>query len=504
MNGVIYARYSSDNQREESIEGQLRDCKAFAEKNGIDILNTYIDRALTAKSDNRPDFQKMIKDAEKDLFEVIIVWKLDRFARNRYDSAIYKGMLKKQGVKVVSATEPISDDSTGILLEAMLEGYAEFYSAELSEKVCRGMTDNALKGKYNGGILPLGYAVGEDGHFLVEETTAPVVLDIFQLYNSGLTLKEVSAEIEKRGIRARCEKVIGPSSITKILRNRRYIGEYRFKETVVQGAVPQIVPNSLFDAVQKRLDGNMRAPARFKAKDDMYLLSTKLFCGSCGAYMIGESGKGKGGKVFRYYKCASAKKNKGCMRKAISKKDIEDTVITFVRELTFDSEIMDKIADMIYAAQKQEHSEMPLLKKRLADTQKAIDNMLNAIQQGIFNELTKERLDTLNDTKNEIEVDIAKAAIAETMLTKEQIRFWLSRFKNLDTSNEKHRRMLVDTFVNAVYIFDDKTVLTFNWKDGTETVTLREIECSDLEAYASPLTLPFGCSIAGLFLSGIL
>ena len=115
MKAVIYARYSSDNQREESIEGQLRECMAYCKKNDITVLRTYIDRAMSAKTDHRPDFQRMIKDSAKGLFDVIIVWKLDRFARNRYDSAHYKAQLRKYGVKVLSATENISDGPGDIL-----------------------------------------------------------------------------------------------------------------------------------------------------------------------------------------------------------------------------------------------------------------------------------------------------------------------------------------------------------------------------------------------------
>jgi len=162
LNGVIYPRYSSDNQREESIEGQLRECKEFAEKSGITILKTYVDRALSAKTDNRPEFQCMIKDSAKGFFDVVIVWKLDRFARNRYDSAHYKAILRRNGVKVISAKETIAEDSTGILLESLLEGYAEFYSAELSEKVIRGLTENALKCKYNGAGIPVGYYIDDE------------------------------------------------------------------------------------------------------------------------------------------------------------------------------------------------------------------------------------------------------------------------------------------------------------------------------------------------------
>lgn len=144
MNAVIYARYSSENQREESIEGQLRECKEFARKNDIQIVGSYIDRALSAKTDNRPDFQRMIKDSANGLFDTVIVWKLDRFARNRYDSAHYKAILRKNGVKVISATEVISDTAEGILLESLLEGMAEYYSADLAEKVIRGLTETLL------------------------------------------------------------------------------------------------------------------------------------------------------------------------------------------------------------------------------------------------------------------------------------------------------------------------------------------------------------------------
>ena len=157
MTGIIYARYSSDNQREESIDGQIRECKEFAEKNDIRIIDTYIDRALSAKTDNRPSFQQMIKDSSKGLFDVIIVWKLDRFARNRYDSARYKAQLRKNGVKVISANENISEGSEGIILESVLEGMAEYYSADLSEKVIRGLTENAMKCKFNSDPITFGF-----------------------------------------------------------------------------------------------------------------------------------------------------------------------------------------------------------------------------------------------------------------------------------------------------------------------------------------------------------
>ena len=158
MTAVIYARYSSDNQREESIEGQIRECTAYAEKNGITIVKHYIDRAISAKTDNRPEFQQMIKDSDKKLFDIVLVWKLDRFARNRYDSARYKTQLKKNGVKLMSATEIISEGPEKHHSGIVLEGYAEYDSADLTE-VVRGQTENILKGRCNGGRGTFGYTL---------------------------------------------------------------------------------------------------------------------------------------------------------------------------------------------------------------------------------------------------------------------------------------------------------------------------------------------------------
>lgn len=191
MNAVIYARYSCDNQREESIEGQLRECRAFAERSNYTLIDTYIDRAMSAKTDNRPEFQKMIKDSAKGQFNAIIVWKLDRFARNRYDSAHYKAMLRKNGVKVVSATEVISEGAEGIILESVLEGYAEYYSAELSEKVIRGMTENALKCQYNGGFVPVGFKIDENKHYQLDELVAPLIQEAFMMYVNGRPIKDI-------------------------------------------------------------------------------------------------------------------------------------------------------------------------------------------------------------------------------------------------------------------------------------------------------------------------
>ena len=488
MKGVIYARYSSDNQREESIEGQLRECKAFAEKNDIQIVETYIDRALSARTDRRPDFQRMIKDSAGRKFEVVIVWKLDRFARDKYDSAHYKRILKNNSVKVVSATEAISAGAEGILLESMLEGMAEYYSAELSEKVTRGLTENALKCKYNGGTLSIGYMIDSEQYFQIDSLTAPAVLDAFKHYADGASMREITNEMNLKGVRTKRGGKISINSVTRMLHNRKYIGEYRYNDIVHPNGIPAIVPEDLFNRVQERMAANKKAPAKHKAEDE-YLLTTKLFCGKCQCYMVGESGTGRN-KVHHYYKCASVKNHKGCDKKTVKKEWIENLVIEQIKKLIFDDELIEKLADTVMKLQSKENTVLPLLKKRFADTQKSIDNMLDAIQQGILTASTKERLESLEKQKSELSVQIIKEEMAKPTLSREQIIFWFHRFRKLNTKKLDHRRSLIDSFVNAIFLYDDRITFTFNYKAGTKTINFTELEKSGLGSDINALAAP--------------
>ena len=298
MTAVIYARYSSDNQREESIEGQIRECTAYAEKNGITIVKHYIDRAISAKTDNRPEFQQMIKDSDKKLFD--------------------------------------------------------------------------------------------------------------------------------------------------------------------------------------------------KAEDD-YLLTTKLFCGCCGALMFGESGTSRTGEVHRYYKCATAKKHKGCKKKTVRKQWLEDLVVNQTMQLVRDDAAMESIIAKVMELQDRENTNLPLYEKQLRDAESGIQNMLNAIQAGILTSSTKERLEQLEETKRELEARIAEEKLAKPKVTEEFIRFWLLRFRKLNMSQKDQRQALVDTFINAIYLYDDKVLITFNYKEGTQTVTFGEASeaasegnGSDLDCFTAP------------------
>ena len=282
MTAVIYARYSSDNQREESIEGQIRECTAYAEKNGVHLI---------------------------------------------------------------SVMEPIAEGSQGILVETLLEGMAEYYSAELSEKVIRGQTENALKGKCTGGTGTIGYKIDEDKFYHLDPLTSPLVLEAFQRYDNGDKMVEIVNFLNDKGVRNMLGGKMTHSSVNTMLKNRRYIGELSFRDIVVPDAIPVIVPKDLFDRVQKRLDKNKRAPACGKA-DEEYLLTTKLFCGKCGALMFGESGTSATGRTYYYYKCANVKRRKGCNKKTVQKDWLEELVVRETMKLIQDDAVIDKIVQL--------------------------------------------------------------------------------------------------------------------------------------------------------------
>ena len=492
MTAVIYARYSSDNQREESIEGQIRECTAYAEKNDITIVKHYIDRAISAKTDNRPQFQQMIKDSDKKLFDIVLVWKLDRFARNRYDSARYKTQLKKNGVKLMSATEIISEGPEGIILESVLEGYAEYYSADLAEKVVRGQTENILKGRCNGGRGTFGYTLDSERKFHIDPLASPFVLESFTKYRDGLTMKEIRDWLNENGIKNPVGGEFTYNSVEHMLKNRRYIGELKFRDVVVPDAIPPIVPLELFDDVQEKIAKNKKAPARRKAEDD-YLLTTKLHCGCCGALMLGESGTSRTGEVHRYYKCATVKKKKGCKKKTVRKQWLEDLVVNQTMQLVRDDAAMESIIAKVMELQDRENTNLPLYEKQLRDAESGIQNMLNAIQAGILTSSTKERLEQLEETKRELEARIAEEKLAKPKVTEEFIRFWLLRFRKLNMNQKDQRQALVDTFINSIYLYDDKVLIAFNYKEGTQTITFEEAaqaaskeNGSDLDCFTAP------------------
>ncbi len=489
MNAVIYARYSSDRQREESIEGQIRECTDYAMRNDITLIDSYIDRALSARTADRPDFQRMIADSAKGIFDAVLVYKLDRFSRDRYDSAYYKHVLKKNGVRVISIKENISDGPEGIILESMLEGYAEYYSAELAQKIRRGQYENATKCLNNGGNTSLGYRVDKGkGMLVIDPATAPIVQEIFKRYAKGERISIIQKDLEERGIRSKRGNAYSVSVLSNLLKNRKYIGEYKYGDIVTPDGIPAIIDNELFERVQRRMKANKKAPARATAVEE-YLLTTKLYCGDCGRLMVGESGRGAKGIVYHYYKCSGAKRRLGCKKKAIKKHWIEDLVVKLTVNKVLNNTAINRIADAILVMQEQEDTMTPVLKQQLSNCEAEIRNVMHAIRQGIITETIKECLEELEQQRDSLKTSILQLQLERRKFTKEEIVEWISKFKHGNINDMDYRREIIDIFVNSVYVYDDKIVFTYNFKDGSQTLTLQEIESalsSELTSFSPP------------------
>ncbi len=473
-NAVIYARFSSHSQNEQSIEGQLAECYAFAQRSDLRIVHEYIDRALTGTTDKRPDFLQMIEDSKRKGFQYIIVYQLDRFARNRYDSAMYKAKLKKNGVRVLSAKENITDDASGILVEGVLESMAEYYSAELSQKVKRGIALSASKCKYFGGVVPLGYKIDSEKNYVIDEDTAPIVQTAFKMLASGYNYAEIARYFNERGIKTAKGVEWGKHSFHTLFCNRKYIGYYTFQGTEIAGGVPQIIDNELFDEVQRVLARYAAAPSRGKAKVE-YILSDKLIYGLCGNKMTGVSGKSKSGTLYHYYKCVGTLKD-GCRKRAVSKQLIEDEIITAIigdgternRYGVLTDEFIDMVAAETYTLIQAERndSEIKRLESLVADNQKAINNLMQALMLGKIADTILAQIEKLESENKELNDTIESEKALQINYSYADIRKWLLHFRTLDYTNTKHRKDLIDTFIYRVLLYDDKMKVLFHLKSG--------------------------------------
>lgn len=490
MKAVIYARYSSHNQREESIEGQIRECQDFAARNDMTIVGEYIDRAISGKTDNRAEFQRMIRDSERGHFQVVLVYAIDRFARNRYDSAIYKAKLKKNGVKVFYAKQYIPDTPEGIILESVMEGYAEYYSQNLAIHIKRGMKENALQCKVTGGTTPLGYRIGENKTYEIDPAGAKIIQEIFQMYADGSSATQIINYCNEQGYRTTRGGKFNKNSLRTILLNDKYIGVYRYEDIEVEDGIPAIITKELFEKVQAMFHHNHAARAKTKANAD-YLLTTKLFCGHCGSNMVGESGTARNGDTYYYYKCSNRKRNRSCDKKTEKKDWIEEIVVRHTVSTVLTDESIELIATKAIELMEKEFSEnsvLTALEQSLKDVEKRIKNLLDLMEQGIVTPSTRERLLELESQKSDLDHRIARESMKKPPLSKERIIHWLMTFRGGDINDVEYRRRVIDTLVNSIYVFDSedgdgrKIVFTFN-VSGQNTST---IHVSDIACFAPP------------------
>ena len=453
---AIYARYSSDSQNEQSIEGQLRVCEEYAKRNDIIILNTYIDRAMTGRNDNRPDFQRMLKDSSRKVWNFIIVYKFDRFARNRYETAIHKKELKDNGVKVLSAMENIPDTPEAIIFESMLEGYAEYYSAELAQKVKRGMFETRRKGLYQGGGLLYGYKI--DGRkIVIDENNAAVVRFMYEQYANGVFVKDIIKTLTEKNIFYKGKPFVR-NSVYNILRNEKYSGVYKHNDEVVDNMYPQIVPTIVFNQVRSKVEANKYGKKSVKAD---FLLRQKLVCGNCGQPMHGESGTTKNGSRIYYYKCYGRKKRLNDCNKAMIRKEVIENLVTdtIIQKLSEPNLINITVSKILQRQENSicENSALSLLIKQKKQVDTAIDNIVAAIERGIVTNATNKRLQSLETQQQELERQI----LIER--SKQSIKFSAADIKQFYSSAlNENSKILINLLIEKIILFDDKVEIYFN------------------------------------------
>ena len=459
---VIYARYSSSAQTEQSIEGQLSVCQKYAKDNGLYIVETYIDRATTGRNDQRAAFQQMLTDSEKSKWEIVLVYALDRFGRNSAEVAVNKQRLKKNKKLLISATQRTSvniDGSTnldGILLENVYNGLAEYYSAELSEKVLRGRKENRKKGLFCGGHIPYGYkSIDRKLHIVPEEAEA--VRFIFDQYGHGVTVAKIIEQLTENGY-THDGAHFKPSCIYSILRNRKYTGFYEFDDEIYDDIYPQIITEEAYAKVKAIINANKRGSRSTKT---VYLLRNKLVCGYCGKPISAESGTSHTGTKKHYYKCVGRKKYRnGCTKTVVKKELLEEFVIDFIiGELKREENIKSAVDTIMRLQEEQQRDSTQLnnLKKEKKQTTTALNNLMKAIEAGIISVTTKSRLHELEEHLSELESKIlAEESKQSILLEREQIETYYIQALKLEAER------LIHTLIKEIVLYNDKIEIYLN------------------------------------------
>ena len=484
-NCVIYARFSSYGQNEQSIESQVRTCKEYADRCGMTVVGLYSDKAKTGTNDKRPDFQRMMKDAQSGTFGYIVVYMMDRFSRNRRDSIMYKEMLKEKfGIKVLSALEPISDDEGGEFYEMFLEWNAEKYSKRLSKRIRDGIDTSIKNGTYCGGRLMYGYRLidtertGKKGiiHKVeINEEEAEVVRFIFESYADGIPKKKIAEALNEKGYRFNGKKFTF-RMFEHWLVNEKYTGEFTFGGRVCTNVYPQIIDKALFQRVQDKLSEKRYVSGGENTAKVPYLLTGKLYCGHCGTKMISDGGTSK--KGFKYYYYACKKMKAGECNKHRERKDIlERTVVSFVFDFLSDKENMDTIANDViaYYDKRTDESNLKSINAKIAaiqtDVERLTDSYVTAQSTLLRNSIEKKMADyevLLNDLYTQkVKLEMERGY----KLTKEDILEFVKGILKTDNTDKEFQKRIIDILVKKVIVYDGRVAVFFNINGGSNILT---------------------------------
>ena len=392
---VIYARFSCSKQREASIDDQLRVCREWCAREGYRVVAEYADRAVSGRTDDREQFQRMIAAAGES--SIVLVYMMDRFSRDPYDAPIYKRELAKRGVQLVSALESIPDSPEGIIYEKLLEGLAACESIKTSVRVKRGMEGNALQCKANG-VRIWGYTVDAEGRYQIDEETAPLVREAFARRIEGEPAERIARDFAERGYRTSTGKPFTSGAMHLLLHNDKYTGLYHWGDVRVEGGMPAIIDRATFEAACSR------RPKKNREKEDwgVFALSGKIVCAQCGRELAGTSGRGKYGVKYEYYRC------KKCGTKAVRRDKVEGAICAELRRMLTDRGTCMDIARRVerWANGGAFADVAKAARKSKADAERGLANILAAIEQGIIPPGAKERIAELEEQRDRAELDM--------------------------------------------------------------------------------------------------
>jgi len=452
---VIYARYSSNNQTEQSIEGQIHVCEDYAKRHDIIIVDSYIDRAISGTTDERDSFQRMLKDSNNRKWDYVLVYKLDRFARNKYEAAIHRKHLKDNGIKILSAMENIPETPEGVLLESLLEGMNQYFSEELAQKVNRGLHESRMKGHCIGSV-PYGY-IKEHKMLSINEIEARIIQRIYTDYANGKTILQISKDLESEHITNNGQKFI-PQTIRKILQREVYTGILKINGKEYDKIYPQIISIPLFNEVQARMD-KTRYGCR-KDNHEVFRLKDKIYCGVCGKKMYPVSAISSNGNHLRYYTCISTKKN-DCDNKRIYKDFVERCIDRLLKQQFCSNGILNSLVDELYVSYKKSignNNTLATLKNDLQRVNKTIANIMSAIEKGVVTNTTKSRLE---------ELETQQIALHEKIIVEEaKVRYELTKEEILDFFRyaiKEGNDFCYNIFIKFVRVYKNKIEIGLNY-----------------------------------------
>lgn len=475
---VIYARYSSHSQREVSIDQQIRECTLYAERNNLKIIAVYSDKAVSGKTDHRPQFQKMMKDAALGKFRYVIAWKSNRMGRNMMQAMVNEARLNDLDIRCLYVEEDFDDTAAGRFALRNMMNVNQFYSENMAEDIRRGLMDNASKCMVNC-ACPIGLKKGEDGKFAIDEERAKVVREIYERVNAGDLFVDIANDLNARGIKTTRGNRWNKNSFHRLISNEQYIGTYSYGEIKIEGGIPPILRKELFYAVQEKVK-NKKATRGRHSKNADYLLTGKLFCGQCESPMVGCCGTGKTGAKYFYYACQKKRVEKACSKKNIQKDYIEKRVTEAVQEYLLDDASVTWIADgyQAFLDAHRRDSALIAMQGELADVEKSLKNILTAIEQGIFTATTRERLLELETAKQSLKASIAVTEASLQEVPREQIEFWIQSFREGNANSKEYQAKLIGSFVQAVYLYDDslRVVCNYTGKNNEVVISLADTD----------------------------